>query len=580
MEQPIKRRLFSQNDKNCKHPWERADFVNCVMSIESDDQSFGQLIHVLLNPRKQNHVDRLEIHLGRLNETDIQTTANALRKCTQTHFSEIAISGNPADAQADLSMLLLICFEKAVRLSFQRFEDELPSSAFSLISKKTDPMYLDILEFGKIEAKLILPEILKSLSTCTRLKVSPIKVDFRSKSVLEERRKYDSKVSRLLEHCQVFNHVHFEMDVNQLNDIEGILEQIQRNSLITCLDLSGAIMTDMSQMICDNFFETCGWMREINLDINLGKSVVLLLDSISRNQCLKQCTVNAKMSRVSEYKCQDLLNSISRCTNLKILHLKCALDMVQDLEPFSSSNINSLTIHSIFGHWDEHDQIFAFPIQLRNLQNLKKLQILFEHPKHPLNDSLSTLIEDLKTNCSLEFLEIQNDLHGEMLLHLFDFLKFNQTLSRLIIRVHVSKGLDDLHEALSSYLEANTGVLELLEIESERSMRRASIPFPKALLNNFATNKHLRSCDFGLINYKIDQKMAINTLNINQSLVKIFTQVLSRAEFIHRNREHYLSEIRISTLFKFRSTCDEVNLFREIFSFASCLEYTDPQLFG
>jgi hypothetical protein len=80
-----------------------------------------------------------------------------------------------------------------------------------------------------------------------------------------------------------------------------------------------------------------------------------------------------------------------------------------------------------------------------------------------------------------------------------------------------------------------------------------------------------------LINYKLDQELAINILTSNQFLVHFvnLTQV-SKAEFLHRNRERYLFEIRMSLLFKFQSICPEVNLFREIFIFAACLEYINP----
>jgi hypothetical protein len=80
----------------------------------------------------KEYIERLEIHLDRLKENDLQTAVDVLQKCPQTSFPEIRIIENPSNAQVDLSKLLRVCTEKATRLSFQDVHAEFPSSAFNL----------------------------------------------------------------------------------------------------------------------------------------------------------------------------------------------------------------------------------------------------------------------------------------------------------------------------------------------------------------------------------------------------------------------------------------------------------------
>jgi hypothetical protein len=92
------------------------------------------------------------------------------------------------------------------------------------------------------------------------------------------------------------------------------------------------------------------------------------------------------------------------------------------------------------------------------------------------------------------------NLNSDLMTYVFGSLKFNQSLSRLIVEISV-KHMDAFHDALSSHLESNSGGLEFLDVESRKSSAAISpIVFPETLLNNLALNKHLRSCDMTLIN--------------------------------------------------------------------------------
>jgi hypothetical protein len=260
-----------------------------------------------------------------------------------------------------------------------------------------------------------------------------------------------------------------------------------------------------------------------------------------------------------------MVNALSRLNNLTELIITSWLDEPTNLHiVFPRSSFLKLRFRR-----DRADPD-SLPIQfdLSEHQSLQSLDFAgMGSTSENSSRFLRSFFDSLRVNRTLENLDLEDVYMDENVAQMmFCALEDNQSLSKLNISIpqwEVSK----IFEIIQRYFQSNCGRLEWLKINGFGGSIGNPVPFFETL----AINRHLKF----LWIYEVEHAKDIThdslkkKLQSNGSLVQVlFRSRVWEEPFLQANRQSFLFEIKSSLFFKFRQLSTDLNMYREIFSFA------------
>jgi hypothetical protein len=507
--------------------------------------------------------------------TDLENLVVALRNYDHPYVDTIEISMGDPPLQDNFQLLgevFRFCFERAVVLKFDFSNLEFDIPEFVWETMKEMP-WLRTLEFSQSTGLIL--GVLRNVSQRNQM----VDLIFHD-TVLEE----DIFVSKLTPFLQNDSHFidHLTLQASQIPSIEGtekVLKSLSLEHSLTSLRLwltfDDSSIIEKSQFMIHHI-STVSNLREMILEFyNCNPQwTSLLCQAISGNSSLqKHCVVRAK-----------LVFTKINC-NVEVLDKLSKLNILTDLTIISWFD-DPLSLRIVFPRLSflklcfrkDHAESDSLPAQfnLHEHQSLRSLAISGMGSTSVYSSPFfSHLFESLRVNTTLENLDLEGiEIDENLAQIMFSVLEENRDLSKLNICLREME-VSEIFEIIQRYLESNCGRLEWLKVYCSGGIVRQPVSFFESMV----VNRHLKFLwvDEVELEDEISQDVLKEKSKSSVSLVQVrFRGREWEEKFLQFNRQLFLSEIKASLFFKFWQWNTDMQMYREIFSFAG-LDHQDDK---